>query len=171
MGRMLFALVLSAAIATGCGSNAGPPAQESNGATAKALTGPLDACKVISQDELSALVGNPLATGEHFAGSEVCKWDAEPGHTNVLLTVRPAGSLREQSLCPELKKSTDGQRVDGLADVAIWKFSNTMGLFNTGDLETCGSKGYISLSVSGKLDEAPLKQQTVSIFQAVLKKL
>ena len=46
-----------------------------------------------------------------------------------------------------------------------------LALFNTGDLETCGNKGYISLSVSGKRDEATLKQQTVTIFQAVVKKL
>ena len=159
-----------ATVAAACGSNAAPP-QGSSGSPAKQLAGPFDACAIVTDVELTAIVGNPLAKGEHFAGPEVCKWDAEPGHTNVLLTVRPAGSLREQALCPELKKSTDGHRVDGLADVAIWKFSSTMGLFNTGDLETCGNKGYISLSVSGKRDEATLKQQTVTIFQAVVKKL
>ncbi len=171
--RML-AVVLCVGAALSAACNRTSTQSQGNAAatgTPAASSGPVDACALLSQQDVAAMVGNPVVKGEHFAGSEVCKWDAEPENTTVLLTVRPSGSLREQYLCPELKKSTEGQRLEGLADVAIWKFSNTMGLFNSGDLETCGSKGYISLSLNGKRDEATLKQQTEAIFRSVVKKL
>jgi len=124
---------------------------------------------MFSESDLAAIVGTPVAKGRPFAGPEVCKWEAEPGNTSVLLTVRPAGSDREKVLCSELPKSQEGQRIEGLGDVATWKFSNTMGLFNSGELQTCsGRVGYVSVSLDGKADEAKLKQASETIVRKVL---
>ena len=155
--------------ACGGGSNASQ-ANASSGSGA-AAAGPVDACALLKEEEVSQIVGNAVGKGEHFAGSEVCKWNAEAPNTTVLLTVRPAGSIRERALCPDLGKSGEGQRLDGIADVAIWKFSNTIGLFNSGDLEACGKKGYVSLSLNGRQDEAKLKEATTAIARKVLQKL
>jgi hypothetical protein len=169
MRLTLGVILVVAAAACGGGSNASQ-ANASTGASA-AAAGPLDACTLLNEDEVSQIVGNAVAKGEHFAGSEVCKWNAEAPNTTVLLTVRPAGSIRERALCPDLGKSGEGQRLDGIADVAIWKFSNTIGLFNSGDLEACGKKGYLSLSLNGRQDETKLKDATAAIARKVLQRL
>ena len=171
MNRTLIAACLGATLSAACGGSGSQPKRGSGEAPTTGTAGPLDACALLTDADVAAIVGNAVAKGQHFAGSEVCKWDAEPGNTTVLLTVRPAGSLREQSLCPELKKRSEGQRLEGLADVAIWKFSSAAGLFNSGEFETCGSKGYISVGLNGKQDDATLKQQSESIVRSVMKKL
>jgi hypothetical protein len=71
-------------------------------------------------------------------------------------------------LYPELRKSSEARRIDGIGDAAVWKFSNTMGLFNSGELETCGDKGYIAVSVDGKGDEPKLRTAAESILRKVL---
>ena len=171
----VFAALLSSAVVLGCGgSNANPPA----GATAKsgssgpASTAPVESCTLLSQAEIAELTGNPVEKGQPFAGPEVCKWAAEPNRTSVLLTVRLAGSEREKVLCSELRKGGgEGERVEGVGDVAIWKFSSTMGLFNSGELETCGTKGYLNVSLNGKPAESQLKQTSIAIVRKVLQRL
>ncbi len=83
-----------------------------------------------------------------------------------------AGGDREKVLCSELGKG-DGtkQRLDGPGDVAMWKFSTTMGLFNSGELETCSGKGYVALALNGKRDEAQLKETAVTLARTVLNAL
>ena len=148
--------------AQNAGSESGSPSASSQSS---------DACAVFSKDDISAIVGNPVENGAAFAGPEVCKWNAEPNNVSVLLTVRPAGTPREQVLCADLGKSSEGQRVVGLADVAIWKFSNTMGLFNTGELETCSGKGYVGVTLNGKPDEPKLKQEAEALVRKALSSL
>jgi hypothetical protein len=169
MRTVLPLLLCFSAALQACG---GATSKDASGAGAAASTasGPkaVDACALLTQQDVAALVGNPVAQGQAFAGPEVCKWDAEPNNVTLLLTVRPAGSTRETVLCPELQTSTEGQRLDGVADVAVWKFSNTMGLFNSGDLETCSRKGYVSLSLNGQKDEPRLREAAVAIARKVL---
>jgi hypothetical protein len=159
VGAIVCLASLSCSAAQGTATGGAAPATSSD---------PADACAMFSDSDLAATVGTPVAKGRPFAGPEVCKWEAEPGNTSVLLTVRPAGSDREKVLCAELPKSHDGQRIEGLADVATWKFSNTMGLFNSGELETCSRAGYVSVSLDGKSDEAKLKQASETIVRKVL---
>ena len=75
-------------------------------------------------------------------------------------------------LCSELgKRDGTKQRLDGPGDVAMGKFSNMMGLFNSGELETCSGRGYVGLTLNGKRDEAQLKEAAVTLAQTVLKPL
>lgn len=101
-----------------------------------------------------------------------CSWNTEnPDDVSVLLIVQRKGSIREPYLCEDLRKSGgSGERVEGL-DVASWKFSSTTGLFNSGEFEACGPKGFLSLQLNGKRDEATLKQATLAIVRQVLQRL
>jgi hypothetical protein len=107
--------------------------------------------------------------GEPYAGPEVCQWDTEnPDHVSVLLTVRPKGSVREETLCSDLRQSGgEGERLSGLGDVAVWKFSSGS-LFNSGDLEACGPRGFVSISLNGKADEPKLKEAALVLVGQVM---
>ena len=74
-------------------------------------------------------------------------------------------------LCPELRKGGGGgQRVEGLGDTAVWKYASSS-LFNSGDLQACGPKGFLSLSLNGKRDEASLKPAALAIARHVFQRL
>jgi hypothetical protein len=136
--------------------------------------GAIDACKLLSEAEIAAAVGNPVEKGEYYAaGTEVCRWDTEePDHVSVLLTVRGLGSDREKILCADLRgKAGSAQQISGVGEVATWEFSSMGTLFNSGDIESCGAKGFISLSLNGKADEATLKQAALTIIGKVMSRL
>jgi hypothetical protein len=131
------------------------------------------ACVLLSEIEISEIMGNSVPAGVEFAGPEVCRWsNDEPPITSVLLTVRPASSLREQVLCGDLRQGLgEGEPLDGLTDVALWRFSSSLGLFNSAELETCGPPGYVSLTLNSEQDEATLKAATLALFGRVLSQL
>ncbi len=165
-------LILCMCLSPGCTRSSSEGAVASAAGGARASSEPVDACALLPASEIEAIVGNPVERGQPFAGVEVCKWDAEPGRTTALLTVRRAGSDREKVLCAGLGQGADaGQRITGLGNLATWKFSNTMGLFNTGELESCGDKGYVSVTLNGKQDEAKLKDASVAIARRTFKGL
>ena len=165
-------LTVCGCVSPGCSGSSSEGGVAPAAGAARASSGPVDACALVPTSEIATIVGNPVERGQPFAGVEVCKWDAETGRTTALLTVRRAGSDREKVLCAELGKGADaGQRVTALGKVATWKFSNTMGLFNSGELESCGDKGYVSVSLNGKQDEAKLKEASVAIAQMAFKGL
>jgi hypothetical protein len=140
-------------------SAAAEPAAETNG----------DACAALSRGEIEQTVGNPVLEGEPYAGPEVCQWDTEnPDHVSVLLAVRPKDSIREETLCADLRQSGgEGERLSGLGEVAVWKFS-AGSLFNSGDLEACGPRGFVSISLNGKGDEPKLKEAAVALVGKVM---
>ena len=173
MREMVFLTVsLFVTIAVACGGSSSErsasPGEESAEPAAK-TTG--DACAALSQSEIERLVGNPVLEGEPYAGPEVCQWDTEnPDQVSVLLTVRPKGSVREETLCSDLRQSGgDGERLSGLGEieVAVWKFSSGS-LFNSGDLEACGPRGFVSISLNGKADEPKLKEAAVVLVGQVM---
>lgn len=104
-----------------------------------------DACKLLTQGEIAAAVGNPVAPGRPEAGPEVCDWDTEHAdQIDVLLTVRLRGSAREQVLCADVRKAAAEEKgLSGIGDAATWKFTK-LGVLDSGDLEVCDSKGYVS---------------------------
>jgi len=171
----VFAALLSSVVVLGCGgSNADQPTGDpaKGGSSRLASAAPVESCTLLSQAEITELTGNPVEKGQPFAGPEVCKWAAEPNRTSVLLTVRLAGSDREKVLCSELRKiGGEGERVEGVDDVGIWKFSSTMGLFNSGELESCGRKAYLNVSLNGKPAEPQLKQTAIALARKVLQRL
>ncbi len=165
-------LIVGAALSARCSRSSGEAAVDPAAGRARASSGPVNACALLPASEIGTIVGNPVEPGQPFAGVEVCKWDAEPGRVTALLTVRRRGSDREKVLCAELGKSAEaGQRLTELGNVATWKFSNTMGLFNTGELESCGDKGYVSVTLNGKQDETKLKDASVAIARRAFKSL
>jgi hypothetical protein len=114
------------------------------------------------------VVGTPAPAGPEFAGPEVCRWSKdEPPITSLLVTVRPAGSLREQVLCGDLGQGSARGNASKAWPTSPWRFSNVIGLFNSGELETCGPRGYISLTLNGERDEATLKEATLTLFGKV----
>jgi hypothetical protein len=166
--------ILSLAVGLACacrgqeGGRSSAPAEEPEAAPAAETTA--DACAALSQSEIEQAVGNPVLPGEPDAGPEVCKWDTEnPDQVSVLLMIRPKGSVREETLCAELRQSGgEGERLTGLGDVAVWKFSAVGTMFNSGDLEACGPRGFVSISLNGKADESKLKEAAVALVGKVL---
>jgi hypothetical protein len=165
--RLLAALV-SLAAATGCsGTSARDPSRAKGmDSVGRASSTGGSPCALISQSEVSAIVGNPVDKGEDQGGS-TCKWDTpNPQDVSVLLIVHPKGDTSEPYLCLGLQDRGGEERLDGL-DVASWKFSE-LGVFNSGDFEGCGPKGYLSLQLSGKREATQLKEAAFALAREVL---
>lgn len=166
-------LWLAAALACACGASDGgksvSPGEESAAAEPAGET-TADACAALPQAEIERVVGNPVLKGEPYAGPEVCQWDTKnPDHVSVLLTIRPKGGIREETLCTDLRQpSGEGERLSGLGEVAVWKFSAVGTMFNSGDLEACGPRGFVSISLNGKADEPKLKEAAVALVGKVM---
>ena len=174
----LIAIVIGVALTmeftSSCGGRSGEQqGVNSGGEVAANESRSVDACSLLTAKEIVDVVGNTVAEGKPFAGPEVCTWRTEdPTKVDVLLTVRAAGSIREQTLCADLRKAgSNAQRVDSLGDVSVWKFSREGPMFNSGDLEVCGPKGYLNLTLQGKRDEPTLKSATTALAQKVLERL
>ena len=167
------AICLAAGLGCGGSGTTEPPAATGAGsAPGKTTGGTADACGLLPQSDVAESVGNQVKTGAAFAGPEVCKWDVDTqGDVTVLLTVRLPGSIREQTLCPDIRKSGKAAGFEALADGSTWKFESVMGLFSSGDFESCGPKGYVGLMLNGKRDEAKLKQATAALLSKVLARL
>lgn len=168
---VLFALV----VAVGCGgtdpaskpASAAPPA---TGSTPQAA-GTADACSLLTAAEIGEAVGNPVGPGQQSAGPEVCDWDPEdPREITVLLMARLKGSTRETVLCEDVRKAAaEGKGLAGIGEAARWVFSPVP--FNSGDLEVCGAKGYLSLTVTGKGEETKLRAAAMALARKALDRL
>lgn len=166
-------LWLVAALACACGGSGGGSSSssgEESAAGEPAGETTADACAALPQSEIEQTVGNPVLKGEPYAGPEVCQWETEnPDHVSVLLTIRPKGAIREETLCADLRQSGgEGERLSGLGDTAVWKFSAVGTMFNSGDLEACGPRGFVSISLNGKADEPKLKEAAVALVGRVM---
>lgn len=163
--RGVFALLLAAG--AGCSS---PESTDSPGSAGAAPgSAPADACTLLSEAQIGEIVGNPVLPGRNEAGATTCKWDAKnAGEVDVLLITGAPGSDREKYICPELrKKASADPEFSGLGEAVSWKFSPVGSLFNAGDLELCGRRGYINLSLNGKRDEAALKLAAVALARKI----
>jgi hypothetical protein len=169
MSRLLHAGVLSLLLAAGMACSDSANQAESSGGVAPGAAGPIDACTLVSEAEIGEIVANPVVKGRNEAGATTCKWDAKnPGDVDVLLIIGAPGSDREKYICPDIRKaaSTD-PAFAGVGDAVTWKFGFVGSLFNSGDLELCGAKGFISLSLNGKRDEAALKVAAVALAKKI----
>ena len=173
--RVLPVAVVALLANIGCSGGNGPKeasAAKDAPAAAATTSGTVDACALLTQSEVAELVGNPVRKGEPFAGPEVCKWDTDTrGDVTLLLTVRRAGSLREQALCPDIRKAGQAAGFESLGEGSTWKSENVMALFNSGDLELCTRQAYIGLTLNGERDAAALKQKAVAIVPKVSSRL
>jgi hypothetical protein len=163
------ALALTA-ILLGCSGSEAPQTEAGATSASTSSSTPADTCAILTQDQIAAAAGNAVLAGQ-AVGAGSCSWDTEkPSDVSVLLIVHRKGSIREPILCDEMRKGQGNERVEGL-DVATWKFSNTLGLFNSGEFEACGSKGFLSLQLDGERDEATLKKATLALVQLVLSRI
>ncbi len=166
------AVLLSIAL-SGCGGssdNGQSAGQEAARATA---TGPVDARALFSLGEIADIVGNPVLEGRVYAGPEVCQWNTEdPDDVSLLLTAHVAGSVYSNVLCEDLSAVIDGgEPVTGVADKATYKYSGVAGMFDSGDLAACGDKGFVSVSLNGKKDEAAMKEAAITLTRTVFSRL
>jgi hypothetical protein len=162
------ATLVLAAVSAGCSSSEGPQSAGSatDGST-PAASPSADTCAILSQDQVAGAVGNPVLPGQ-AVGAGSCSWETEKrGDVSVLLIVHRKDSLRAPILCEAMRKGEGSERVEGL-DAATWRVSNTLGLFNSGEFEGCGPKGFLSLQLNGERDEAALKKGTLALVQQIL---
>ena len=162
--RGVFALLIAGA---GCssGESADPPG--SSGAAPGSAAA--DACALLTEQQIGDIIGSPVVKGRNETGPTTCKWDPQnAGEVDVLLITGAPGSDREKYICPGLRKTaTADPEFAGIGETVTWKFSAVASLFNSGDLELCGRKGYISLSLNGKRDEPALKQAAISLARTI----
>lgn len=176
---MTHAFTLAVFVATasiGCsgtdGTKGAAAATGAPAATAAASSAPADACGLLTQSEIAEAVGNPVRKGQPSSGSLDCKWDVDTqGDATVLLIAYRAGSIREQALCPDLRKQGKAAGFENVVDASTWKFERVIGLFNSGEFESCGPKGFISLQLNGKQDEVKLKRATAALMSKILARL
>jgi hypothetical protein len=171
--RAIAGAVIASALGCGSGSSDAPgQATSAESAAAATAARTADACRLLTPAEIEAAVGNPVKAGQPEAGPEVCDWDTEDAdHVDVLLTVRLKGSDREKVLCGDVRKAAaDGNGFAGIGEAATWKFSKS-GIFNSGDLEVCDGKGFVSLTLNGRADAARLERAAVSLARTVLGRL
>lgn len=179
-GRMPLFVIACAVLVSACGGSTGGDttsgaaergAPAATPASTSAATA--DACALLTASEIANHVKNPVNAGTRQAGPGVCKWDTEnPDHVSVLLQAHPRGSTHEQVLCPDLRKAAgtaDG--LTGVGEAATWRFSRMGTMFNSGDLEACGPRGFVSLSLNGQQDEATLKAAAAALAALVLPRL
>lgn len=165
---------LTIAFQSGCGGQRTEQKEAVKSDSNVKETRTVDACSLLSEKEIGDIVGNAVDKGHPFAGPEVCKWETgdDPAKVDVLLTVRAKGSVHEKTLCTDLRNASDSnRRIEGLGDIATWKFSRNGTMFNSGDLEICGPKGYANLLLQGKKDEPTLKTATTALARKVLERL
>lgn len=164
----LVAIAASALVAA-CGGSSNSTSSPGGGAAVTTLIGTADACKMLTAAEVAEAVGNPIQAGRPSAGPEVCNWDADQGQTSAALIVRLKGSIREQVLCPELRREVAANKgLDGIGEVATWQFSNTLGLFNNTELAVCDAKGFVHVALNGKPDEAKLKDASLALARKAM---
>lgn len=171
---ILTVLLLLGLASCGDSSDSGHSTMEEEVAGGAAtVTGAVDTCALLSAADIADIVGNPVLDGQPYAGPEVCRWDTDDtDHVNVLLTVRLSGSSRAQVLCGDLNNVIDsGEPVSGLGDKAVFKFSGVAGMFDSGDLAACGAKGFVSVSLNGKKDEAAMKKAAMELTRMVFSRL
>ncbi len=169
-GVTVVGLVLLTTTAIGCSGSApqGAAGGVKAAAAASATANSDDRCALISQSDVAAAVGNAVSKGEQEMGGG-CKWSAATVEdVDVLLIAHRKGNTFEPSLCKEVRNKAGNEKVEGL-EVATWKFSHLVGPINSGELEGCGPRGYLSLTLNGKRDEAQLKKATLVIADRVLK--
>jgi hypothetical protein len=174
VGRAALSAVLLTAVS--CGSSA-PANSNTDAASGLASRTPatgshtVDACRLLTPGEIAAIVGNAVAPGHPGAGPEVCKWDTEqPDQIDVLLMVYLKGGTHEPVLCKDVRDAAaQGKGLPGIGDAATWRFSR-IGI-DSGDLEVCGSEGFISLSLNGKGEASKFEAAAVSLARKVMARL
>jgi len=92
-------------------------------------------------------------------------------HSHISQFISAQCTVIEEACAGGEKANNGGQRVTGLGDIAVWKFSSEGSLFNSGNLESCGPKGYLSLTLQGKRDEPTLKQAAINLATRVIERL
>ncbi len=167
-------MLIACLAAAGCGGSSDSPPAASGGPAAAPAAGSrnVDACRLLTQEEIAAALGNTVTAGRPEAGLEVCDWDSEsPTDADLLLMVRPKGSQREQVLCADVRNAAAaGKGLAGIGEAATWKFSS-MGMFNSGELEVCDARAYWSLSVNGKGDSDTLQRAALTLARAAMGRL
>ena len=172
-GASGLAVLLSIAL-YGCGgSNDNGQSAGQEAARVATATDTVDACALFSLSEIADVVGNPVLEGRVYAGPEVCQWNTEdPDHVSLLLTAYIAGSVHTNVLCEDLSALIDGgEPVIGLGDKATFKYSGVSGIFDSGDLAACGEKGFVSVSLNGRKDEAAMKEAAIALTRTVFSRL
>ena len=130
-----------------------------------------DSCSLLTENEIAEAVGNAVDKGQVQGNADICKWGTEdPSKVDVLLIVREKGGIHEPVLCADVRSNTTDEHLPGLGEVAVWKFSRQP-FFNSGDLEVCGPKGYLTMTLNGKRDEAALKAAATNLAQKILSRL
>ena len=149
-------------------TTAGAPAATA----ANARSSSPDACGLLAESELADLLGNPVQKGQRASGGSDCKWDTEKrGDVTLLLIVHRAGSIREQVLCPDLRKQGKAAGFESFGDASTWKFESVIGLFDSGEVEFCTSKAFVSMQLNGERDQATLKQKAVAVARKIVSRL
>jgi hypothetical protein len=161
--------ILALLMAAGAGCSSGESTETPGSSGSAPGTPAADACTLLSETQIGEVVGNPVVKGRNEAGATTCKWDAQnAGDVDVLLITGAPGSDREKYICPELRKTaTSDPEFAGIGDTVTWKFGPVGSLFNSGDLELCSRKGFISLSLNGKRDEPVLKQAAIALARKI----
>ena len=179
----LLAVVVLAALMTGCGSDQGeggggntggtPPPPAAGGSGTVALARP--ACEILGRDEVVAALGNPVRDPVPV-GDQGCTWATDvDGGTS--LDVSAIKHTKEQAAfqCRTLRRgqAQDAPRepVSGLGDPALWVWEALAAPIVQGSLVSCWEDSTVSILLTGEKDQAALRATATDLAKKVHSRL
>jgi hypothetical protein len=158
MRRVLVIGALAALALAACGGDDGdsgssPSGNGGNGGngTADAPSsggGDVDACELLTTEEVEAAVGNPVADGRADIANS-CNWDADTGFYAGTLVL--AAGTKDQCVAALETDDTYTEASD-IADGAFTTYNPNVG--GTASVTTCTDKGQVTVDVYGYDDPA-----------------
>jgi hypothetical protein len=117
--------------------------------------GDVQVCELLTREEVTAAVRNPVAEGSDEVGLRLCDWVSLTDGTSVSasLLVGP-----DEQLCVDaLEVDPANEKVDGFDVPTYWSYLDIQGGF--GNIVACTDAGQLTLTVTGSFDGATDEQR------------
>jgi hypothetical protein len=151
-----------------------PACGDGDDGVAKAGRGPdgaVDVCELLTREEVTVAVGNPVADGSPDVGPRLCDWASATDGTSVSVSLLVGPDER---LCVDaLDADPANEKVDGFDVPIYWSYLDVQG--GVGNIVACSAEGQITLTVTGSLDdetdEARLREAGEDLVARVLERI
>jgi hypothetical protein len=131
--------------------------------------GAVHVCQLLTREEVTVAVGNPVADGSPDVGPRLCDWASAMGGTSVSVSLLVGP---DEQLCLDAPDPAN-EKVDGFDVPTYWSYLDVQG--GVGNIVACSAEGQITLTVTGSLDdetdEARLREAGEDLVARVLERI
>lgn len=133
--------------------------------------GAVDVCQLLTREEVTVAVGNPVADGSPDVGPRLCDWASVMDGTSVSVSLLVGP---DEQLCVDaLVVDPANEKVDGFDVPTYWSYLDIQG--GVGNAVACTGEGQITLTLTGGLegesDEEHLRQAAEDLVARALERL